>query len=883
MNALVRKEVRLLLPSWLAAMLLAVVPVWLVRPGPPHDLVFSSPGLLVFGGFGLGVLILSLTPFGQEFNAGTFNLLLSQPLPRRRTWLTKTGVLAAGLVSALLALSLSCGIYAWETDSADFILPGLLMSGGLITLVACGSGLWTSLLLRQVTAAFWVALLVPLGIGVAAARLSEFYHEANVTAWAVAMLILYAIAGFFGGYRLFLRAQDTQWTGGTIAFPAWRISKARASSRTSRPGQTVLRSLIGKELQLHHVSLLVAGVVFLLHLIVIVLRRLNHPGLTEINSAVYVILMGWIVLWFALPFLLGSLAVAEERKLGTLESLLCLPVDRRIQFAVKFGVALALSVLLCAVMPWLIESVGISLGARGGPLERAFQWEFLVFLSALAVVIAVMSFYASTLARHTLQAMGLAIVAMMLTTALVGVAASAQAAGGIAPWRNPRLVGWIGIPGMSFAVLGLAYSNYRRVQIDRAEWLRNLLTLLVCLTGVFTLTATVYHRAWEWFQTLEPAHGPARLSGPVRPDVCVADPLLLVLLPDGRLWAAKDYEPQLLYTYLDRYVDRSGAKEVMVDIPLNGEFLSSSNWVTLAHRNRLVVGLQADGTLWKFNLPGRTNPPTLPKPERVGTEADWKSVAAGPSFFLALKADGTLWGWGNNHEGQLGVGPAQFTNDLVRIGTDSDWAAVFATWQSSIGVKRDGSVWKWGHLSSGPAGFGWRQGSYSEPVRWGLDGSGWITLAGEPASDLALRQDGTLWVSGFLPQNLLGRNFSRKIDTKGGHMFSSKPLPVGDSSRWADIGEIGDLLVAVSRNGQLFENRTYSGGIFGIGAVRKPSRHSDWIAAEVNWSDSFVALAADGTLCCWWDRSRELAAGGPTLLGPTRRPLWSLNIFAATK
>jgi hypothetical protein len=43
----------------------------------------------------------------------------------------------------------------------------------------------------------------------------------------------------------------------------------------------------------------------------------------------------WWVLWLGLPFLVGSAAVAEERKLGTLEGQLCLPTTRRTQFAVK--------------------------------------------------------------------------------------------------------------------------------------------------------------------------------------------------------------------------------------------------------------------------------------------------------------------------------------------------------------------------------------------------------------------------------------------------------------------------------------------------------------------------------------------------------------------
>ena len=41
-------------------------------------------------------------------------------------------------------------------------------------------------------------------------------------------------------------------------------------------------------------------------------------------------------LWLLIPWLMGCVAIAEERKLGTMESQLCLPVNRRLQFAVKF-------------------------------------------------------------------------------------------------------------------------------------------------------------------------------------------------------------------------------------------------------------------------------------------------------------------------------------------------------------------------------------------------------------------------------------------------------------------------------------------------------------------------------------------------------------------
>ena len=84
MSPLLRKEIRMLLPAWILAMVLAIVPVWFVWPDETHSFVLTAPGLVVFVPFWLGVCLVALTVFGQELNLGTFSLLLAQPVSRRR-------------------------------------------------------------------------------------------------------------------------------------------------------------------------------------------------------------------------------------------------------------------------------------------------------------------------------------------------------------------------------------------------------------------------------------------------------------------------------------------------------------------------------------------------------------------------------------------------------------------------------------------------------------------------------------------------------------------------------------------------------------------------------------------------------------------------------
>ena len=78
MNTLLRKEIRLVFPAWIVAMILVIVPVWLVPNNGLPQYSSGVPVLLTIS-FSLGMIVLALAPFGQEVSAGTFSVLLAQP------------------------------------------------------------------------------------------------------------------------------------------------------------------------------------------------------------------------------------------------------------------------------------------------------------------------------------------------------------------------------------------------------------------------------------------------------------------------------------------------------------------------------------------------------------------------------------------------------------------------------------------------------------------------------------------------------------------------------------------------------------------------------------------------------------------------------------
>src|SRR5262245_11620254 len=111
MTPLVRKEIRLLIPAWCLAIVLAAVPVWILWPGEFWG-VLSPPGALVFVPFAAGLLLLAITSFGQELSLGTFPVLLAQPVPRIHLWRIKTGILALAVSTVFVALLISNQIRA---------------------------------------------------------------------------------------------------------------------------------------------------------------------------------------------------------------------------------------------------------------------------------------------------------------------------------------------------------------------------------------------------------------------------------------------------------------------------------------------------------------------------------------------------------------------------------------------------------------------------------------------------------------------------------------------------------------------------------------------------------------------------------------------------
>jgi ABC-type Na+ efflux pump permease subunit len=891
MSPLVKKEIRLLLPSFLIGVALSFGNLFL----KDYQFGFNAfVAVISFFSCSTIAVFIALNSFGAEISSGTFSMLLAQPISRHRIWRTKTLLLAAALLIGgflwCLILYLRFEVLTHPKDLGDFW--DIFLGTWLFLLAIYSGALWTVLLFRQMAAAFWFTLLTPGAIVMLIAGLWPEKYASACEPVVIAALLIYGVAGIWFARRLFLQAQDVQWTGGTIALPETRGASSflagSAEKRFWRPNT----ALFWKELQLYNISLLCACVLLGLHIVVIFLRMFcsNFHGNSLADTA-----SGFVwILWLAMPLIIGSITVAEERKLGVMEGQLCLPVSRRFQFTLKFLLAMFLGTLFGGVMPLLLEYIASGCGVPGSMFEGGSHTDnefgsglvwFQIFIAAWAGGLSLVCFFASTLAKNFLQALSIAIVTgivcALLISAIGFVSFHHTIFFGITPWHSvlPFL---IAIPVFAATLLWLAWLNFNHFHESWRLWRRNILGIAGALVFIAVSSTAIYNRAWEVFEPTEVAHGTAKLSLAHPPTIQVVQyQNLLVRLPDGRVWF--DELGDSPYNYYGGSVRWKYLWRMLVH-PLREsigpqQFLAGSNWVAATTEHMYfgwndagknfhatdfmeTVGIQPDGTLWISEKPERDKW-TAGTLQRFGSETNWRQLAQSRTSVVLLKTDGTLWRWGCLTN-ELHQWPGLRTFTPYQIGTNFDWQELFTVgW--IFARQTDGRVWR-----------------LSVDWKTGKDELGRVTNYDEIVSQTAsragdnqtafVRADGTLWV------------LNRYWDEKSRQTLGTGILQVGKENDWRAVAVSYGMMVALKADGSLWQwhflnpwNMSKEQLIFD---AQKPATrlgiHNDWVAIAQTW-EGVIALVADGSLWLWPDREQYEEH---TLLKLPKQPQFLGNVLS---
>ncbi|MFI7538357.1 S8 family serine peptidase [Streptosporangium sp. NPDC049376] len=140
---------------------------------------------------------------------------------------------------------------------------------------------------------------------------------------------------------------------------------------------------------------------------------------------------------------------------------------------------------------------------------------------------------------------------------------------------------------------------------------------------------------------------------------------------------------------------------------------------------------------------GNTTAKTVPS--QVPGLTDISSVSAGAAYSLALKSDGTVWAWGDNSQGQLGNGTLTDSTVPVQVAGIYNAVGISAGIGHSLAVLSDGTVRAWGDNSQGQLGYAGSDSPVAIAVP-GLTGvaAGPGTIAAGGVHSLALMANGTV-------------------------------------------------------------------------------------------------------------------------------------------
>jgi hypothetical protein len=332
------KEFRALLPAWAASALVIAA-----------ALLANESRLFVAAlmAYGLGVIALGAQSIGHEYSHRTMGLLLSQPSDRRRLFLMKLGALTVMLLAlTAMAWPLLQDTATWRRSFRE---PNVLV-------VAAVSGLFLTpcltLLSRSTLAGIVFSVAVPgillivsdiIGVLIyGAGRAAEIDRFKFAFFWRV-MAGVWALAAA-GSWWMFMRLEAIEGRGAEFHLPRPMLGAGEADAAPVRHHNPVVL-LIAKELRIQQMTFVVATLFALFWLSASWLERTSPDGPQFPFEALTLLYVGLTSL------LIGALASAEERQLGTVEWQILLPMAAWQQWIVKVGVAALLGLALGAALP----------------------------------------------------------------------------------------------------------------------------------------------------------------------------------------------------------------------------------------------------------------------------------------------------------------------------------------------------------------------------------------------------------------------------------------------------------------------------------------------------------------------------------------------------
>jgi alpha-tubulin suppressor-like RCC1 family protein len=149
-----------------------------------------------------------------------------------------------------------------------------------------------------------------------------------------------------------------------------------------------------------------------------------------------------------------------------------------------------------------------------------------------------------------------------------------------------------------------------------------------------------------------------------------------------------------------------------------------------------------------------------PSPAKVAKLSNVVAISAGNMISEALESDGSVWAWGYDRYGQIGVGSTRNMDSPQHVVLPAAATEIYAGGDypndgHMLALLSNGQVMSWGDNAQGQLGIGSVGGSYSTPQTVAVpNGETFTFVAAGGADSFAIDSTGGLWAWGGRPGNL---------------------------------------------------------------------------------------------------------------------------------